>query len=286
MELAKCRGETVVIPVIATNVNGDGYECADYDGSAGGRVFITGAGGVVSRALSPRLAALGYRLIGLDVVVQPEELAGVFGEWVVGSVADYDTVVGLIKGCEFVVHLATGAGAGWSGLCEVEVQGTRNVLEGAVLGGVRRVVLASSNHVVGAGELEALASNGIGEMSISAVDPPRPDGLYGSAKVFVEALGRSVSEIYGLGVSAIRIGTVRTVDDPHAYVDSDDFAYVGSHDEVRERLERTWLYHDDLVLAVCEEFEASETFRVRFLTSQIEQKFWVHTPAVWTRTAQ
>ena len=64
----------------------------------------------------------------------------------------------------------------------------------------RRVVFASSNHVVGFHR--AARALGIEE-------PVRPDSRYGVSKVFGEALGRLYADKHGLGVACLRIGSFR-----------------------------------------------------------------------------
>ena len=241
-------------------------------------VLLTGAAGVLGTVVARALAET-HTLVGLDIAAAPEP--GLFTTWCDGSVADRAQVEALSQGCDAVVHLATGTAAGWSGLLEVDLDGTRNVLDAASRAGCRRVVITSSNHTNGAAELDHLA--GLEVETVRPASSPRPDGLYGAVKVCVEALGRAAAECIGLPVSILRVGTVRLVDDPAAWYTSPDFAYIGDEAAVRDRLQRTWLFHPDLVVYVREELSATETYRVRYATSKPRQAMWDHRPAVWER---
>jgi nucleoside-diphosphate-sugar epimerase len=103
-------------------------------------------------------------------------------------------------GIDTVVHLA--ANADWqadfcAGLLGPNVVGTYHVFEAARLAGCRRIVYASSVHAIMGYPVDYQAH---------AEDPPRPDTLYGTTKVFGEALCSSYAYCHGLSCIAIRIG--------------------------------------------------------------------------------
>jgi nucleoside-diphosphate-sugar epimerase len=242
------------------------------------RVLITGAAGVVATALARDLST-DHALVALDLdpVREPEHWAEVHKV----SVGDRDAVQHLMRDVDVALHLAHGAYAGWEGLREVDIDGTRNILDGALAGPCRRVVLASSNHVGGWSELDHLAGLPA-PLPVEPGDPPRPDGLYGVAKATMEALGRAAAECNGLPVSVLRIGTCRVDDDFDRCVQEPGFAYIGDHDAVHRRLSRTWLAHADLVRIVREELAAPETFRLRYAISNPAGNLWSVTPLTWT----
>lgn len=242
------------------------------------RMLIIGAAGVVATALARNLST-DYALVGLDLepVREPEH----WTETHALSVADREAVLKLTDGADYAIHLAHGAYDGWEGLREVEIDGTRNVLDGAIDGVCRRVILASSNHVRGWSELDALAGLPA-DLPVYPSDPPRPDGLYGVAKATMEALGRAAAEYAGLPVSILRIGTCRLDDDLERAVHEDGFSYIGDEDAVRSRLHRTWLSHADLVRIVREELAARETFRLRYAISSTDDALWSVEPLTWS----
>jgi len=183
---------------------------------------------------------------------------------------------------DYALHLATGGSSGWPGLVQTEIDGTRNVLEAAIATGVARVVLASSNHTSGCAELDLFAQRDV-DLPVRPDDPPRPDGLYGAAKVALEALGRLAAESSGLPVSILRIGTMRLDDHPSHFFDDHAFGYIGNASEVEQRLERSWLFHDDFNALVREELRATETFRLRFAASSDDESVWSKEIYTWTR---
>lgn len=98
----------------------------------------------------------------------------------------------------------------------------------------------------------------------------------------MEALGRAAAECSDLPVSVLRIGTVRVDDDLEKAVSEPGFTYIGDHDAVRRRLNRTWLFHKDLIRMVREEFAAPETFRLRYATSCTHESLWSAEPLTWS----
>ena len=98
------------------------------------------------------------------------------------------------------------------------IQGVYHVYEAARLHGVRRVVFASSNHVIGFYEQGA---------QLDADVPLRPDGYYGLSKAYGENLSRFYYDRYGIETVCLRIGS--------------------SFPEPRDRrMMVTWLSYDDL----------------------------------------
>ncbi|NEN07675.1 NAD(P)-dependent oxidoreductase [Diaminobutyricibacter tongyongensis] len=120
---------------------------------------------------------------------------------VVGDLTDLGALVAAAQGVDVIVHL--GGKADESDFAEIlssNIVGSYNVFEAARRAGVRRVVYASSNHVVGfypAAE------------TVNEDTPVRPDSYYGASKVFGEALGRLYHDKWGMEVVALRIGIFR-----------------------------------------------------------------------------
>jgi uronate dehydrogenase len=161
------------------------------------RMVITGAAGQVARRVRPLLREAGHRLTLLDLV-DPGPVDGETA--VVASVADTAAVRAAVTGADVVVHLGgLSRERPWADLAEVNVEGTRSVLEAARDAGVRRVLLASSNHVVGFHPVPARPVERL---------EPRPDGYYGASKAAMEALGSVFADRHGLSVVSVRIGTV------------------------------------------------------------------------------
>lgn len=118
------------------------------------RVAVTGGVGklgewVVRELRAPRDGGAPHEVVVLDRVAGPEQ-EGV--RYVVGDVTDLGQVMGTVAGADAIVHLA--AIRRW-GIAPNEVTfgtnvtGTFNVHEAAWLLGIRRVVAASSEAVLG-----------------------------------------------------------------------------------------------------------------------------------------
>jgi uronate dehydrogenase len=165
-----------------------------------GPVLVTGAAGRIGTVLREGLPERGWPVRSLDVVDVPEPRPG--EETVVADVTDLDALVSAAGGAAAVVHLGGVSGEStWSAIAHANIEGTYCVLEAARRTGVRRVVLASSNHATG---FTGRPAAGL----LREIDgPPRPDTYYGVSKVTMEALGSLYADRYGLDVVCLRIGT-------------------------------------------------------------------------------
>lgn len=165
--------------------------------STRGKVLITGAGGTIGSMLASALAdrydlRLHYR-------VPPEQ--SIAGDVVVADITNLDATLPIAAGIDTVVHLAGDprVPASFESVLEANIRGTYHVLEAARQAGVRRVVFASTNHVMGMHDRTS-------EWPVYNSMPQRPDSLYGVSKAFGENLGRYYHDEFGLGFIALRIG--------------------------------------------------------------------------------
>jgi nucleoside-diphosphate-sugar epimerase len=119
------------------------------------------------------------------------------------DLADAGAVRSLMSGVDAVVHLAAErhAAARWEALRGPNIEGMHNVFEEAARGGVRRVIFASSAHVTG-GWIPG------GPPVLETGVPLRPDSLCAVTQAFGEAVGRLVSDRWGLSVICLRLGHV------------------------------------------------------------------------------
>src|SRR5690348_655521 len=107
-------------------------------------VLVTGAAGNIGRLIRPRLRRLGWQVRGLDID------AGGESDVEAVDILDADQLDAATAGCAAVIHLAGIPGeAPLPDLLRVNIAGTQAVLDAALRRGIRRVVLASSNHAVG-----------------------------------------------------------------------------------------------------------------------------------------
>ena len=159
-------------------------------------MLLTGAAGQIAQLVRPLLVGLGWELHCLD-----RDPAGDL-EVMSIDVLDGDALDAATVGCGAVIHLAGIPNeAPLARVLEVNVQGTQAVLDAALRRGIRRVVLASSNHAVGFQERS--------EVPLGVDIRPRPDSFYGLSKVAVEGLGQLYADRFGLEIVSLRIGTCR-----------------------------------------------------------------------------
>jgi uronate dehydrogenase len=161
------------------------------------RVLITGAAGGIGQRIRPLLRGV-YPSIRLSDVVDLAAEAG--EEFVKADLADMTQVERLCSGVDGVIHLgASSVEDAWEPILQNNIIGGYNLFEAARRQGVRRVIFATTNHVVGYYRRQR---------TIDHTVMPRPDSRYGVSKAFGEALGRMYADKYGLGVLNIRIGNL------------------------------------------------------------------------------
>lgn len=181
-------------------------------------VLVTGAGGTIGRILTGALSD-EYAVQGLDAKAGP----GV--QWA-RDMAKLRRAEDAFEGMDAVIDLAADASvsASWKSVRQNNIPATLNAFEAARKAGVRRVIFASSNHVVGMYERDepyasviAGAYDGLDPMALHRLGADvaiRPDGPYGVGKAFGEAAARYYAETHGLSVICLRIGTVNAANRP------------------------------------------------------------------------
>ncbi|MFF2050547.1 NAD-dependent epimerase/dehydratase family protein [Leifsonia sp. NPDC058194] len=163
-------------------------------------VLYTGGTGRMGRVIRDGLAGRYDRVV-LYARSEPTEPLHAGEEVVVGDLADLDALVAAASGVDVIVHLGGVADeAPFTEIRTANIDGTYNVYEAARLAAVRRVVYASSNHVVGFHPATEVLDETAGL---------RPDTYYGVSKAFGEALARLYHDKWGVESVLLRIGTFR-----------------------------------------------------------------------------
>ena len=176
------------------------------------KVLITGMSGLIGGLLRSRLEeAGGYELTALN----RRPVDGV--RTVQADIADLDAIRPAFEGQDVVVHLAAELSENWDRLLATNVVGAYNVYEAARQARVERVVFASSGSTIRGwawvAPYEAIHSGRYKDVPepwpmITHESVVRPERLYGTSKVWGEALGRHFSDSYSLSVLCVRIGAV------------------------------------------------------------------------------
>lgn len=181
------------------------------------RLLLTGAAGGLGRELRGRLTAYCDTLRLSDIA----ELgaAGPGEELRPAALEDRAAVLALLEGVDAVVHLGgISTENSFDAILQANIVGTYNVYEAARRHGVRRIVFASSNHVIGFYRQDEVIDTKV---------PMRPDGHYGLSKAFGENLAQFYWDRYGLETVSLRIGS--------------------SFPEPKDRrMLATWMSYDDL----------------------------------------
>jgi nucleoside-diphosphate-sugar epimerase len=170
------------------------------DALAFDKVLVTGAAGLLGRyivrELRDRCAVTGF-----DVKPPADG-----GPCTTGDIADLAAVNAAVAGMDAVVHVAARANI-WAGTPEeivrTNLMGTWNVLHAAAEAGARRVVLCSSDSVVGYTVMSG-AMLPPAYLPIDTDHPLRPTDPYALSKKMGEAAGQSFADRGALEVVVLR----------------------------------------------------------------------------------
>jgi uronate dehydrogenase len=160
------------------------------------RVLLTGAAGDIGGRLRKLLKPV-YPELRLSDIRKPADL-GPDEPFIAADLARIDDVEKAVDGIEGIIHLGGHSVEGpWETILQSNIVGCYNLFEAARRQGVKRVVFASTNHVMGFYPRTTRIDDRV---------PPRPDSRYGVSKAFGEATGRFYADKFGLGVLCVRIG--------------------------------------------------------------------------------
>jgi uronate dehydrogenase len=162
------------------------------------RVLLTGASGGVGTRLR-RLLPAHYPQLRLSDLQAPADLRP-DEEFVAADLADLAAVERVVTGVDAIIHFGAFSVEGpWDTILHANIVGTYNLFEAAKRQGVKRVVFASSNHVVGFYPRT---------QRIDTDAMALPDTLYGVSKTFGEGLAALYAHKFGLRVLCLRIGNI------------------------------------------------------------------------------
>ena len=210
------------------------------------RVLITGAAGNIGGVLREGLRGV-YPALRLSDI-KPLGAAREGEELVQADLRDLAEVEAVMAGVDAVVHLGgVPMEDAWAPIHEVNIIGCYHVFEAARRQGVKRVVFASSNHVIGYHR----RSERIDDTAMF-----RPDSRYGLSKLFGEGLGRLYADKHGIACVALRIGSFQPK--------PKDL-----------RMLSTWISHRDMVRLVRRALEAEGVhFEIVYGVSANDRNWW------------
>lgn len=200
------------------------------------KVLLTGAAGQIGKLITSALADC-YDFVLADV--RPVDDTHGFPVAQV-DIADLEQVRPLCRGIDTIVHLGAAAdpASAWESLLPNNLVGVYHVFQAASEAGCRRVIFASSLHVV---------DGYPAEMQIQADQPICPVTLYGATKAWGEAVASFYAHQRALSAICLRFGWVMARDDRR----------------ITPRFPRldTILTHEDLIRLVTASIEAPDELR-------------------------
>jgi nucleoside-diphosphate-sugar epimerase len=182
-------------------------------------ILVLGATGFIGPRLIRRLVAQGEQVVGLDVQPHALPFDGVPLPVPVlrGDVTQFEDVMRTVLEVrpERVINLAYGLGAGEGNPHQVfrlDVLGMDNCFEAARLGGVKRVVYASSIAVSG-------QQSHFGDRALTEDDPTHGTSQYAMHKIFNEFQAQKYIRNYGMSIVGVRPANVTGPDKVRGSVD-------------------------------------------------------------------
>jgi len=209
------------------------------------RVLLTGAAGNLGRVLRERLAGR-FPVLRLSDIGEMAP-AGPGEEVVRCDLADADAVTELCRDVDVILHFGgRSTEADWDTVLPANIIGAVNLWEAARKAGVKRIVFASSNHVIGLHS----RSERIDHRAMAA-----PDCRYGLSKAFGEDLAALYAYKHGIAALCIRIGS--------SYAEPADARQLA-----------TWMSFGDLVRMIEVGLTADYTYEIVYGVSDNSRSFW------------
>lgn len=162
------------------------------------RLLLTGAAGGLGRVLRDSLKPL-CNTLRLSDIADMAAATGPDEELQPCDLSDKHAVHQLVEGVDAIVHFGgVSVERSFEEILGANICGVFHIYEAARRHGVKRVVFASSNHVIGFYKQD---------QALDAHSPKRPDGYYGLSKSYGEDLANFYFDRYGIQTLSIRIGS-------------------------------------------------------------------------------
>jgi nucleoside-diphosphate-sugar epimerase len=182
-------------------------------------ILVIGATGFIGPRLIRKLVARGETVVGMDLNPGAAAFADVpIGAPVVrGDITQFEDVMRTVLDVqpERLINLAYGLGAGEGNphqVMRLDILGMDNCFEAARLGGVKRVVYASSIAVSG-------QQRHFGDRPVNEDDPVYGTSQYAMHKIFNEFQAKKYIKNYGMSIIGVRPANVTGPDKVRGSVD-------------------------------------------------------------------
>ena len=162
------------------------------------RLLLTGAAGGLGKVLRETLRPYA-KVIRLSDIVEITPASDSSEEVVTCDLADKQAVHQLVEGVDAILHFGgVSTEHAFEEILGANICGVFHIYEAARRHGVKRVIFASSNHVIGFYKQDEV---------IDAHSPRRPDSYYGLSKSYGEDVASFYFDRYGIETVSIRIGS-------------------------------------------------------------------------------
>jgi len=172
------------------------------------KIFITGADGFIGSHLTEKLVKLGYKVKALGQYNSfntfgwlddiPNDLSQQI-EMVMGDIRDKSHMDQLIRGCNYVFHLASLIGIPYSykspySYVETNINGTLNILQACLNNNIDKLVHTSTSEVYGTADF----------VPITEEHPLKGQSPYSASKIAADQLSYSYYSSFDLPVTICR----------------------------------------------------------------------------------
>lgn len=182
------------------------------------RVLLTGAAGGLGKVLRKSLRPYA-KVLRLSDISEMAPAADASEEVQICDLSDKQAVHQLVEGVDAILHFGgISVERPFEEILGANISGVFHIYEAARRHGVKRIIFASSNHVIGFYKQDE---------TIDAHSPRRPDSYYGLSKSYGEDMATFYFDRYGIETVSIRIGS--SFPEPQ-----------------NRRMMSTWLSFDDL----------------------------------------
>jgi len=163
------------------------------------KVLVTGGSGFIGTAVIKKLLEEGFEVRSYDLIKSDVKGA----ESYIGSIMDESCIANALKGCNYVIHLAAMLGVRRTEIkrmecLDINILGTKNVLEACVKERIKKVLISSSSEVYG----------DIKKSQLLEDDPKNPKSAYAVTKLVCEEYLQAYKLDYDLDYSIVRFFNV------------------------------------------------------------------------------
>ena len=162
------------------------------------RLLLTGAAGGLGKVLRESIKPYA-RVLRLSDIAPMAPAVDSSEEIHPCDLTDKNAVQQLVEGVDAILHFGgVSVERPFEEILGPNISGVFHIYEAARRHGVKRVIFASSNHVIGFYKQD---------QTLDARSPRRPDGYYGLSKSYGEDMATFYFDRYGIETVSIRIGS-------------------------------------------------------------------------------